>query len=181
MTRKSNYAKLCDAYDDGVEACNEYRKECRDFVQELRTAIVESLGCPEGKVFMFQPSKGFVFKSRVIRGDAFDTEFADNGRAVIGFAINVNNLDLQDKFFTFIVIFKKVSDKIQFHIADDEDKKFYNTTEGINDFCHHLYKVAFKNLSERLKIFLQSPYEESAPIGFQVSGNIETKASPKKD
>lgn len=166
MPRKTKYKELCDAYDTGVDACNNYRKECREFVQDLRTSIIETLSCPDTKIFMFQPSKGFIFKSHVIQGDAFDTEFGDNGTAIIGFALNVNN-DLQDKFFTFLVIFKKIEDKFHFSIIDD-DEEFVSTSDGFIKFGEHMFQIAFKNLSERLAIFLESPDEKSAPIGFRV-------------
>ena len=166
MTRKTKYQELCKAYDKGVEACNNYRHECREFVQELRSSIIDTLSCSDTKVFMFQPSKGFVFKSHVIQGDVFDTEFGDSGTAIIGFAINVNK-ELQDKFFTFLVIFKKIEDKFRFSIIDD-DKEFVSTNDGFIDFGEHMFHVAFKNLSERLAIFLESPGEKSAPIGFRV-------------
>ena len=171
MSRKSKYKELCHAYDIGVEACDNYRRECRECVQELRASIIETLGCLDTKIFMFQPSKGFVFKSHIIQGDAFDTEFGDHGTAIIGFAINLN-LDLQDKFFTFLVILKKVEDKFHFHIIDDE-VEFINTADGFANFGEHLFQISKKNLSERLNIFLESPEEKSSPIGFRVQHDDE--------
>ena len=167
MPKKNRYKDLCHAYDEGVEECNLYRKECRDFVQELKTALIAYLQCPETKIFMFQPTKGFVFKSHVLQGDVFDTEFAENGTALIGFALNVNDKDIQDKFFTFIVLFKKIGDEFHFSVLDDE-KEFKSQDKGIEEFCEYLYSIALKNLKERLDIFLESPAEESAPIGFKV-------------
>jgi len=171
MTRKNNYKELCAAYDIGVEACDNYRRQCREFVQELRASIIESLGCLETKIFMFQASKGFVFRSHVIQGDAFDTEFGDGGTAIIGFSINVNH-DLQDKFFTFMVIFKQIDGKFHFHIIDDE-AEFINTADSFADFGEHLFGIAYHNLAERLQNFLESPDEVSAPIGFRVQHEID--------
>lgn len=166
MPRKNRYKQLCAAYDKGVEECNEYRRECREFVADLRNSIIESIGCPETKVFMFTPSTGFEYKGHMIQGDAFDTEFGENGTAGIGFAINVNDDDPDDKFFTFIVIFKKSGNEIHFNI--DEEKEFASTLDGINDFCDYLFEVAQKNLAGRLANFLQSPLNENKPIGFKV-------------
>jgi hypothetical protein len=167
MTRKSRYKELCDAYEKGVRDCDLYRKECREFVQDLRSALAEYLRCPETKLYMFQPTRGFVFRSHVIQGDAFDTEFAENGTALIGFALNVNDEELEDKFFTFIVLFKKKDKEFFFSILDDEEE-FSTENDGIVDFCEHIFKVSLKNLNERLAIFLESPTEESSPIGFKV-------------
>lgn len=166
MPKKNKYKELCAAYDVGVEACDNYRRECREFVQELRASIIETLGCLETKIFMFQASKGFVFRSHVIQGDALDTEFGDGGTAIIGFSINVNQ-DLHDKFFTFLVIFKKIDNDFHFQIIDDEEE-FVNSSDGFSNFGKRLFYVAYKNLSERLQIFLKSPDEVSAPIGFKV-------------
>lgn len=165
---KTKYKELCDAYDKGVKDCEEYRQECYDFVQELRSYIIGTLKCAESKIFMFSPSQGFVHKSQIIQGDALDTEFEDNGTALIGFAINVNDQDLKDKFFTFIISFKKVADMIVFGIPF-EDKEFNNTSKGMESFCKYFFSMAKENLSKRLEIFLQSPEEQSAPIGFKVS------------
>ena len=168
MPKKNKYKALCQAYKTGVEECNNYRKECREFAQELRSSLIETLNCRETKVFMFQPTQGFIFKSSRLQGDAFDTEFADNGVALIGFAINVNGDDPEDKFFTFIVTFTKEKEHFIFKILDDE-KEFDSKEDDVTDFCEHIFEVAQKNLSERLKIFLKSPTEESAPIGFKVN------------
>ncbi len=168
MPRRNRYKQLCEAYDRGVTECDQYRRECHEFVHELRNSIIESLGCVETKVFMFPPSSGFVYNSQMIQGDALDTEFGENGTAAIGFAINVNGDDLEEKFFTFMVIFKKTGSKIRFSM--DDEHEFVNSNEGINDFCDHLFEVARKNLLGRLSNFLQSPGEESKPIGFKVQG-----------
>jgi hypothetical protein len=166
MPRRNRYKELCNAYDRGVAECDQYRRECHEFVHELRNSIIESLNCVETKVFMFQPSAGFVYKSQMIQGDALDTEFGENGTAAIGFAINVNGDSLDEKFFTFLVLFKKAGSKIRFSI--DEEKEFINSVEGISDFCDYLFEIARKNLLGRLSNFLQSPGEESKPIGFRV-------------
>ena len=165
MPRKNLYKKLCEAYDMGVAECSQYQQECREFVQELRTAIIENVHCPETKLFMFPPSTGFVYNSQSLQGDALDTEFGENGTAAIGFAINVNDGDLEEKFFTFMIIFKKAGSKIVFSV--DDDKEFVNTNEGINDFCDYLFEVAQKNLLGRLDNFLKSPEKMNAPIGFR--------------
>lgn len=165
--RVSLYKKLCEAYDLGIKDCQAYQKECRDFVHELRHCIIESLGCPETKIFMFPPSVGFVPEGSRDHGDEFDTEFGENGTAAIGFAINVNDRDIQEKFFTFLIVFKKSDSKITFNVDDNKD--FKNTPEGIKEFCDYLYKEAEKNLLGRLKNFLQSPEETSKPIGFRAS------------
>lgn len=167
MTRKSHYRELCEAYDRGVAECDDYRKECREFVQELRTALIDYLQCPDTKVYLFPPSRGFIFRSHILQGDALDTEFAENGVALIGFAINVNDDDLEDKFFTLIIGFKKVGNDFRFSILEDE-KEFSSANDGIIDFCEYIFKISLKSLNERLAIFLESPLEESAPIGFKV-------------
>ena len=167
MTKRSKYKMLCEAYDQGVEACNEYRKECREFIQDLRGCIIEYLGCPETKLFMYQPTKGFIFKSHIIQGDSYDTEFGDKGTALIGFALNVNNVDLNNKFFTFLVVLKRTENKMVFGILEEE-KEFAATHDGINHFCEYLFKVSQKSLRERLDNFLESPEEKAAPIGFRV-------------
>lgn len=174
MPRKNRYKQLCAAYEKGVLECNEYRRDCYEFVNELRNSIIESLNCPETKVYLFPPSTGFDFKSQQIKGDAFDTEFGENGTAGIGFAINVNDEDLDEKFFNFIIVFKKNGHKITFNI--DDEKEFENSLDGINDFCDYLFTVAHKNLAGRLANFLQSPFSENKPIGFK----IEEKSSGKK-
>ena len=176
MARKENrYKKLCDAYDLGIKECNEYQKECRDFVHELKNSIVESLGCPETKVFLFPPSTGFMKEGGHLRGDEFDTEFGENGTAAVGFAINVNGKSLEEKFFTFLIVFKKSGSIITFNVDDNKD--FKNTPEGVSEFCDYLYKEAEKNLLGRLKNFLQSPDETSKPIGFRLaSENINKKS-----
>lgn len=167
MTKKSFYRELCEAYDRGIAECDSYRKECRDFVQDVRNALVEYLQCPDTKVYLYPPSRGFIFRSHILQGDALDTEFADNGVALIGFALNVNHDNLDDKFFTFIVAFKKVGKDFHFSLIDDE-KEFSTENDGIVDFCEYLYKISLKSLNDRLAIFLESPMEESAPIGFKV-------------
>ncbi|MDD3148555.1 MAG: hypothetical protein PHD82_14775 [Candidatus Riflebacteria bacterium] len=177
MPRRNRYKQLCEAYDRGVTECSQYQNECREFVQEIRSAIIESLNCPEPKVFMFSPSSGFVYNSQSIQGDAFDTEFGENGTAAIGFAINVNDDDLQEKFFTFLVIFKKTGSKILFSV--DEDKEFVNSNDGINDFCDYLFEMARKSLLGRLDNFLQSPKEMNAPIGFRPEREDTKKVSKK--
>lgn len=174
MTRKNHYRELCEAYDRGVTECDTYRKECRDFVQELRTAIIEYLQCPDTKLYLFPPSRGFVFRSHILQGDALDTEFADNGVALIGFALNVNDDELDDKFFTFIVGFKKIGPDFHFSLLDDE-KEFSSENDGIIDFCQYLFKISLKSLNDRLAIFLESPLEESAPIGFKVQRELRKK------
>jgi hypothetical protein len=174
MPRKNRYKTLCEAYDKGVSACNEYRRECYEFVNDLRSAVIESLNCPETKVYMFPPSTGFDFKSQQLKGDAFDTEFGENGTAGIGFAINVNNEALEEKFFHFIIVFKKNGNQITFNI--DDEKEFVNSHDGINDFCDYLFEVAQKNLANRLAEFLQSPMNTNKPIGFK----IEEEGSQKK-
>ena len=166
MPRRNRYKMLCEAYDRGVAECDQYRLECREFVHELRNSIVESLNCAETKVFMFSPSTGFSYNNQTIQGDALDTEFGENGTAAIGFAINVNGDDLEEKFFTFLVIFKKAGSKIRFNI--DEEKEFVNSNDGVTDFCDYLFEVAQGNLLRRLSNFLQSPGEENTPIGFKV-------------
>ena len=179
MSKKTKYKQLCEAYQKGVEECDQYRKACREFVVDLRGTLLETFQCPETKIFMFPPTHGFVFKSSRIQGDAYDTEFADNGVALIGFAINANLDSHDDKFFTFIVTFKKTQEKITCQILDD-DKEFSNADDGLVDFCEHIFKLAHKNLSERLKVFLQSPDEESAPIGFRVQNESGTQPVSKK-
>lgn len=166
MSRHNRYKILCEAYDRGVAECDQYRHECYEFVHDLRNSVIESLNCVETKVFMFSPSTGFAYKSQMIQGDAHDTEFGENGTAAIGFAINVNGDDLEEKFFTFMVIFKKAGSKIRFNI--DDDKEFVNSNEGINEFCDYLFEIAQKNLLGRLTNFLQSPGEENTPIGFRM-------------
>jgi hypothetical protein len=174
MTRKNRYKELCTAYDNGVESCDQYRRECREFVQDLRSAIIEYLQCPDTKVFLFQPTRGFVFKSHVLQGDAFDTEFAENGTALIGFAINANDKELEDKFFTFIVLFKKKGEDFYFSLLDDAED-YTTKDDGIIDFCEHVFNVSVKSLNERLSFFLQSPEEEVAPIGFKIQQQKEAK------
>lgn len=176
MPRRNRYKQLCEAYDRGVAECNQYRRECREFVHDLRNCILESLNCPETKIFMFPPSTGFVFNSQSLQGDALDTEFGENGTAAIGFAINVNDDDLEEKFFTFLVIFKKTGSKIIFSV--DDDKEFVNSNDGINDFCDYLFEISRKNLLGRLDNFLQSPREENTPIGFRPQS--ETPATKSK-
>ncbi|MDD3378157.1 MAG: hypothetical protein PHF08_11990, partial [Candidatus Riflebacteria bacterium] len=105
-------------------------------------------------------------KLSYFQGDALDTEFGENGTAAIGFAINVNGNDLEERFFSFILIFKKVDNKISFNIDDEKD--FYNTPDGIINFCEYLFEVAHKSLSNRLKNFLQSPSALNKPIGFRL-------------
>lgn len=178
MPRRNRYKQLCEAYDSGVEECNQYRRECYEFVQDLRNAISESLNCAETKIFMFPPSTDFVFNGHSLQGDAHDTEFGENGSAAIGFAINVNDGDLEEKFFNFVVIFKKAGSKIVFSI--DEEKEFANSNEGINDFCDYLFEVARKNLLGRLQNFLQSPLDQNTPIGFKLESEpIAEKLSKK--
>ncbi len=168
MARKENrYKKLCEAYDLGIKECVEYQQECRDFVHELKNSIVESLECPETKVFMFPPSTGFVREEGHLQGDEFDTEFGENGTAAIGFAINVNGKSLEEKFFTFLIAFKKTGNQIIFNVDDNKD--FKNTPEGVKDFCDYLFKEAEKNLLARLKNFLQSPEDAAKPIGFRMA------------
>lgn len=174
MPKKNRYKELCEAYDHGVHECDTYRKDCREFVQELKSGLMDYLQCPETKIFMFPPTQGFVFKSHVIQGDAFDTEFVENGYALIGFAINVNAEELEDKFFTVVVIFKKIGKEFHFSILDD-DADYSTESDGIIDFCEHIFKVSIKSLNERLGIFLESPNEESAPIGFKVQREGHSK------
>lgn len=173
MARRENrYKKLCEAYDKGVKECLEYQNECRDFVHELKNSIVESLGCQETKIYMFQPSVGFVPSHGHDHGDEFDTEFGENGTAAIGFAINVNGKSLEEKYFTFLIVFKKTGSKITFNVDDNKD--FKNTPEGVKEFCDYLFKEAEKNLLGRLKNFLTSPEDASKPIGFRAE-NVVTK------
>ncbi len=174
MTRKSHYKELCEAYDRGVESCDRYRRECREFVQDLKSALVEYLQCPDTKIYMFPPSRGFIFRSHILQGDALDTEFADNGLALIGFALNVNHDDLEDKFFTLIVTFKKIGKEFHFGLIEDE-KEFTTESDGVIDFCEYLFKLSLKSLNDRLAIFLESPMEESAPIGFKVTREVPRK------
>ena len=176
MPRKNRYKQLCEAYDRGVTECSQYQQECREFVHDIRSAIAESLNCPETKVFMFPPSSGFVYNSQSLQGDALDTEFGENGTAAIGFAINVNDAALQEKIFTFMIVFKKTGSKIIFSV--DDDREFVNNNEGINDFCDYLFEVARRNLLGRLDNFLQSPKNMSATIGFKPEGNT-AKVSKK--
>ena len=178
MHRRSKYKQLCEAYGLGVEECNQYRSECREFVHDLRNSLIESLTCPETKVFMFSPSTGFVFNSQSLPGDALDTEFGENGTAAIGFAINVNNDDLEEKFFNFLVVFKKAGSKIIFNL--DDDNEFVNSNEGINEFCDYLFEVARKNLLGRLNNFLQSPLTVNNPIGFKLHTAPDSKKVSKK-
>ena len=153
MARRENrYKKLCEAFDIGIKECRDYQQECRDFVHELKNSIIESLGCPETKVFMFPPSTGFIPEGGHLHGDEFDTEFGENGTAAIGFAINVNG-----KSITFNV---------------DDNKDFKNTPEGVKDFCDYLFKEAEKNLLGRLKNFLLSPEDASKPIGFRMASEV---------
>lgn len=174
MTRKNRYKELCEAYEHGVQECDTYRRECREFVQELKSALVDFLQCPDTKVFMFQPTRGFVFKSHVIQGDALDTEFVENGFALIGFAINVNANELEDKFFTVVVIFKKIGSEFHFSLLDD-DNDFSTHEDGLIDFCEYIFNVSKRSLDERLNIFLESPSEESAPIGFKVQRETHSR------
>jgi len=167
MTRKNHYKELCDAYDRGVKECDKYRHDCREFVHELKSAIIEFLQCPDTKLYLFPPSRGFVFRSHTLQGDALDTEFVENGQALIGFALNVNDKDIEDKFFTFIITFKKIGKDFHFGIIEDENE-FTTENDGIMDFCEYVFNISIKNLNERLAIFLESPLEESAPIGFKV-------------
>ncbi len=177
MPRRNRYRQLCEAYDRGVAECSQYQQECREFVQEIRSAIIESLNCPETKVFMFSPSSGFVYNSQSLQGDALDTEFGENGTAAIGFAINVNDNHLQEKFFTFLVIFKKTGSKILFSV--DDEKEFVNSNDGINDFCEYLFEMARKSLLGRLDNFLQSPRDMNTPIGFRPQAEEPRKVSKK--
>ena len=166
MARRENrYNKLCEAYDRGIKDCQDYQKEWRDLVHELKNSIVESLNCSETKVFMFQPSLGFVLEGNRDHGDEFDTEFGENGTAAIGFAINANGPSLKEKFFTLLVVFKKSDSNITFNIDDKKD--FKNTQDGVKEFCDYLYKEAEKNLLNRLQNFLHSPDDTSKPIGFR--------------
>lgn len=165
----SRYKRLCEAFDQGIKDCQNYQNECRDFVHELKNSVVESLGCSETKVYMFPPSAGFVPEGGHLHGDEFDTEFGENGTAAIGFAINVNGKSLEEKFFSFIVVFKKTGKIITFNIDENED--FKNTPDGVKDFCDYLFKEAEKNLLGRLKNFLHSPEDASKPIGFRASGD----------
>ena len=178
MPKKNRYKELCEAYDHGVKECDNYRKECREFVQELKSALLDYLQCPETKLFMFQPTNGFMFKSHVMQGDAFDTEFGEGGTALIGFAMNVNQDEHEDKFFTFIIVFKKYEKEFHFRMIED-DEEFTTEDDGIVDFCEHIFKISQKSLSERLAIFLESPEEETAPIGFKVA-EVEKKNTPKR-
>ncbi|GAB1353958.1 MAG TPA: hypothetical protein PLK28_07325 [Candidatus Rifleibacterium sp.] len=177
MPRKNRYKQLCEAYDRGVAECSQYQKECREFVQEIRTAILEYLNCPDPKLFMFTPSSGFVYNNQSLQGDALDTEFGENGTAAIGFAINVNDDDLQEKFFTFLLIFRKTGSKIIFNI--DDDREFVNSNEGINEFCDYLFEIAQKNLLGRLDNFLQSPEKMNAPIGFRPEAETQKKVNKR--
>lgn len=167
VTKGNKYKTLCEAYKKGVEECDSYRKECREFVHDIKNSIMESLNCPETKVFMFSPSSGFVFNNQTLQGDCFDTEFGENGTAAIGFAINVNGDDLEEKFFNFILIFKKIDSQISLNIDDERD--FYDTPEGIENFCNYLFEMAQNSLENRLKKFLQSPNTSDKPIGFRMN------------
>lgn len=169
----SRYKRLCDAYDQGIKECLEYQNECRDFVHELKNSIVESLGCRETKVYMFPPSTGFVPEGGHLHGDEFDTEFGENGTAAIGFAINVNGKSLEEKYFTFLIVFKKTGKTITFNVDDNKD--FKNTNEGVKEFCDYLFKEAEKNLLGRLKNFLHSPEDASKPIGFRANMTEDKK------
>ena len=171
MARRENrYKKLCEAFDIGIKECRDYQQECRDFVHELKNSIVESLGCPETKVYMFPPSTGFIPEGGHLHGDEFDTEFGENGTAAIGFAINVNGKSLEEKFFTFLIVFKKSGANITFNVDDNKD--FKNTPDGVKEFCDYLFKEAEKNLLGRLKNFLLSPEEASKPIGFRMASEV---------
>lgn len=170
--RKSRYQKLCAAYDNGVAECNQYRQECYDFVNDLRSAVIENMDIPETKIFLYSPEKGFVLKKHRFSGGAFETEFADGGVSLIGFAINANDDKAEDKFFTFIVSFKRVKDGMFFSLIDD-DCEFPNSPEGFADFCEYLFETANGALRSRLKFFLQNPEEEEgAPIGFKVNREV---------
>jgi hypothetical protein len=165
--KTTKYNSLCEAYQFGIEECDLYRKECREFVHDMKNHIMESLNCPETKIFMFSPSGNFVFNSQTLQGDALDTEFGENGMAAIGFAINVNGEHLEERFFTFILMFKKVDGEFVFNVDDNKD--FKNEHEDICKFCDYLYEIAHKNLTNRLKNFLQSPDAENKPIGFRLN------------
>ena len=166
---KSKYKQLCEAYDFGIKECNNYCKECRDFVQELKNNILDYLGCHETKLFMYPPSTGFIYNNQTLQGDSLDTEFGENGQAAIGFALNVNGNDLEEKFVTFIIVFKKIDNKISFSVDDEKD--FWNTHEGIEKFCDYLFEVANDNLKNRLQNFLKSPESANKPIGFKPGKN----------
>ncbi|NLM17298.1 MAG: hypothetical protein GX221_06235 [Candidatus Riflebacteria bacterium] len=167
MARRTKYQQLAVAYDKGVKDCNNYQAKCRDFVTDLKCSLIEYLNCPETKIYMFQPTMGLQVKDRSFKGDAFDIEFGEDGKAAIGFAVNVNDQDLKDKFFSFLVIFKKKGENFEFMF--DDKKKFLSSPEGIEEFCEHLFNEAQQNLLQRLENFLSSPEDTEKPIGFQMA------------
>jgi hypothetical protein len=167
--KTTKYQALCEAYQIGIDQCDLYRKECQEFVHDMKNHIMEGLSCRETKIFMFSPSGNFTFNSQTLQGDALDTEFSENGMAGIGFAINVNGDQLEERFFTFILMFKKVDDDFIFNVDDNRD--FKNNPEDLSKFCDYLYEIAHKNLSNRLQNFLQSPNAENKPIGFRVGSD----------
>jgi hypothetical protein len=166
--RKSRYREICQAYNQGVTSCDEYRKTCFDFVNDLRTALIENLDIPETKVFLYPPSKGFILRDHRFEGGAFETEFVDGGVALIGFAINANDTKPEDRFFTVIVSFKRIEGEMFFSLVED-DQEFPGNHEGMVLFCDYLFETAAAALKRRLDFFLESPAEESAPIGFKVN------------
>ena len=166
--RKNRYQKLCDSYARGIKSCDDYRKACYEFVNDLRTALIENLEIPETKVFLYSPTKGFILRNHRFEGGAFETEFADGGLALIGIAINANDIQHEDQFFTIIIRFKRVDGVMYFGLVEDE-REFPNSHEGFVEFCDYLFETATSALCKRLEFFLESPEEESAPIGFKVN------------
>jgi hypothetical protein len=171
--QKNRFRLLCEAYDKGVRECDEYRTACREFVVDLRGAIVEFFSCPEHKIFLYPPTQGFTYRSHILQGDATDIEFLENGDAVIGFAINASNTvdELENKFFTFLVRFRKTGPKMVFGLYEDESV-FEASEEGLGKFCDYFFPITVDTLERRLEFFLQEP-EKPLPIGFQVR-NRET-------
>ena len=142
MSKSSRYKEICDAYNRGVKACDEYRVECHDFVLDLKAAIVEQFACPEHKVRLFPPTKGLPLGSLSRPGDPSDMEFSEDGHCLIGVAINANRSikEINDKWFTFIAQFKKIRGVMQFGLFDDENR-FPTDAEGLELFCEFLFQL----------------------------------------
>ena len=168
MKRNTRYKEICEAYNRGVKECDEYRQECRDFVLELKASIVEHFGCAEHKIRFFPPTKGLPLGATSRAGDPSDMEFSEDGYCLIGVAINANGSaqEIHDKWFTFIVQFKKIRGIMQFSLFQDENRFPYDP-DGLQAFCDFLFAISKETLEKRLEIFLLRE-EETVPIGFQV-------------
>lgn len=175
MARKTRYSQLCDAYRAGVQTCDEYRHQCREFINDLRLHIVADFECPEPRLFLFPPSQGFSTQQPILQGDSTDIEFLENGDSIIGFAVDANDRDVADSnmFFTFIIRFRQVQGNLMFGILED-NREFSGTDDGLSDFCDYLFDMAKGNLTNRLQAFLQDD-QKPFPIGFRVGNDPEAE------